>query len=288
MDKLLPQKIPEIINKIEENSIEIDISSEKLAGMIDNTELSSYKTEKSIKSFCKKTKKYNFHSVCVNPYYTKFCSNQLQKNDIIVDTVIGFPLGQTTTQEKVFETLTAFEDGAEEIDMVMNVAALKDGKYDFVKEEINEIVDTAGSNPVKVIIEAPYLTYKEIIKACKIAEESGASFVKNSTGFAPYGANIVHTYIMKRSVGKNTKIKAAGRIKNFRSALRIISAGADRIGTSSGLEIIESYESLKERNWSPEKIPCNLCPSQKISSKKIPEPISDYYKSLCSKCRYEK
>jgi deoxyribose-phosphate aldolase len=278
----------ESIPKIERRTKEIKISPEELAKLIDHTKLTPYKSMGSMKRLCEEAKAYHFYSVCINPYWTRFCTNELKGTDIIVDTVVGFPLGQTTTKEKVLETKEAIEEGASEIDMVMNVAAFKDKNFDFVREDIKAVAEATGGNPVKVILETGYLTYEEITIACKLVKEAGADFVKNSTGLGPFGATIPHVVLMRRAVGKNFGVKAAGDINEFRDALRMIVAGANRIGSSSGVRIIDSYRWAKHSDWLIEEIPCRLCPSRKATFKSMPKLVFQYYKLKCVDCPYRR
>ncbi len=278
------EEISKIFSKVMRKAKEIEISSEELAGMIDHTDLSPYTKENTIEKLCEEAKTYGFHSVAIHPYYTEFCSKNLSEEKTVIDPVIGFPLGQNTPEVKVFETKKAREDGAEEVDMVMNIGAFRDGKYDFVKEEIRKVVEAAGNCPVKVILETGYLTYEEIEKACKIVKESGADFVKNSTGFGPYGANIPHLYLMRESVGKNFGVKAAGGIGNARDALLMIGAGADRIGASSGVEIVESFDSVNVNKLDFGESECSFCPSEMVSRDEVPEDVYDYYELKCENC----
>lgn len=280
--------IMESIPEIDRKAKGISITPEKIARMIDNTELSPGETEDSLKSFCDEARSYQFHSVSVNPYYTRFCADHLEGENIQVDTAVGFPLGQTTPEEKAFETKRAIEDGASEIDVVMNIAAFRDEKRDFVERDIEAVVDAANGNLVKVIIETGYLTYEEVIEASKLVKDSGADFVKNSTGFGPYGANIPHILLMREAVGENFGVKAAGGIRDFRDALRMIAAGANRIGTSAGTDIIDGFKRADHRSWTTEEPPCDLCPSQKVAPADVPSSVYQYYKSKCVGCPYKR
>jgi len=278
--------IMESIPKIERRTKEIKITPEELAKTIDHTKLSPYKPTGSMKKLCEEAKAYHFHSVCVNPCWTRFCANELKGTDVKVDTVVGFPLGQTTPEEKAFETKQAIGEGASEIDMVMNVAKFKDKDYDFVRDDVKAVVEAAGGKTVKVILETGYLTYEEISGACKIVKEAGADFVKNSTGFGPFGATIPHILLMREAVGGDFGVKAAGGINNFRDALRMIAAGANRIGTSAGVKIMDSYRWARHSDWLIEEIPCRLCPSRKASFASMPKSVFQYYKMQCVNCPY--
>jgi deoxyribose-phosphate aldolase len=232
------------ILKIQKRAKEIQMPPEELAKIIDHTELNPNTSSETMKKLCDEAKVYHFHSVCVNPFWTSFCADELKGTDAKVSTVVGFPLGQTTSEEKAFETKRAIKEGANEIDMVMNVAAFKDKKHDLVRREIDAVVEAAEGNLVKVILETGYLTYEEIPQACRIVLESGADFVKNSTGFGPLGATVPHIILMRESVGDNFGVKAAGGIYDFRDALWMIAAGANRIGSSHGVTILDGYRCL--------------------------------------------
>ena len=280
--------IMESILKVEQRTKEIKISPEELAKLIDHTKLSPYKSTKSMKGLCNEAKAYHFCSVCINPYWTSFCAEELKGTDVKIATVVGFPFGQTTSKAKALETEGAIKEGANEIDMVMNVAAFKDRNFDFVVEDIKAVVEATGGNPLKVIIETGYLTYEEISQASKLVKEAGADFVKNSTGYGPFGATIPHVFLMREAVGPNFGVKAAGGIDEFRDALRMIAAGANRIGASSGVRIIDSYRWAKHSDWLIEEIPCRLCPSRKATFKSMPKKIFQYYKLKCVDCPYRR
>lgn len=207
--------------------------------LIDNTLLKADATEEQIKSLCKESKEWNFMSVCVNPYYIPFCKKELSGSDVKVCTVIGFPLGQMTTEAKVFETKDALEKGADEIDMVINVAALKDKKYDYVKNEITEIKKACGDHVLKVILECCLLNDEEKVKACLLAKEAKADFVKTSTGFSIHGATAHDVELMRKTVGPEMGVKAAGGVRSHEELLEMVKVGATRIGTSSGVKLMK-------------------------------------------------
>lgn len=215
-----------------------------IARYIDHTNLKPYASREDIIKLCEEAKEYNFYAVCVNPYRVKLAKQQLEGSDIKVATVIGFPLGATPTEVKVFEARKALEDGADELDMVINIGALKDGDYEYVKNDIAEVVKVAHERgaEVKVIIETCYLTEEEKIKACELAKEAGADFVKTSTGFGTGGATVEDVRLMREIVGPSMGVKAAGGIRTREQALTMIEAGATRIGTSSGVEIVGGGE----------------------------------------------
>ena len=207
--------------------------------LIDNTLLKADATEEQIKNLCKESKEWNFMSVCVNPYYIPFCKKELKGSDVKVCTVIGFPLGQMTTKAKVFETKDALAKGADEIDMVINVAALKDKKYDYVKNEIAEIKKVCGDHVLKVILECCLLTDEEKVQACLLAKEAKADFVKTSTGFSIHGATVHDVELMRKTVGPEMGVKAAGGVRSHEELLEMVKVGATRIGTSSGVKLMK-------------------------------------------------
>ena len=213
-----------------------------LAGMIDHTLLKPDATADKIAQLCFEAKKYHFASVCVNPTNVKLCADLLKGSDVKVCTVIGFPLGATSTEVKVFETKNALENGATEIDMVINIGALKAGDNQVVARDIHEVVETtrAAGSLVKVIIETALLTDEEKIIACLLAKEAGADYVKTSTGFSSGGATVHDVALMRKTVGPDLGIKAAGGIHSHEEAEQMIAAGATRIGASAGIKIIQA------------------------------------------------
>ena len=207
---------------------------------IDHTLLKPEATEEQVKKICKEARDYKFASVCVNPYYTSLVSKELQGTDVKTCVVIGFPLGANTKEVKAFETKQAIENGAKEVDMVINIGALKDKKYDVVKEDIKAVVNEAkGKALVKVIIETCLLTEEEKVKTCEISKEAGADFVKTSTGFSTGGAKKEDVQLMRKTVGENIGVKASGGIRDYKTSLEMIEAGANRIGASAGIKIVE-------------------------------------------------
>ncbi|RLF78816.1 deoxyribose-phosphate aldolase, partial [Thermococci archaeon] len=206
-----------------------------IAKYIDHTNLKSYATKEDIIKLCEEAKKYGFYAVCVNPYRVKLAKEHLKGTDIKVASVIGFPLGATPTEVKVFEAKKALENGADELDMVINIGALKDKNYEYVKKDIEDVTKVAHEKGaiVKVIIETCYLSEEEKEIACKLAMEAGADFVKTSTGFGTGGATIEDVKLMRKVVGDKLGVKAAGGIRTYEEALAMINAGANRIGTSS-------------------------------------------------------
>ncbi len=224
-----------------------NISREELAKTIDHTMLKPDATPEEIKILCLEAKENNFASVCINPGYVSLCAGLLKETDVKVCTVIGFPIGSSTTETKVFEAKNAIDNGATEIDMVINIGQLKSDGYDYVFRDINEVVNTAVPNGIicKVIIETCLLTDEEKIKACLIAKDAGADFVKTSTGFSKGGATTHDIALMKYTVGPKVKVKASGGVRSRKDALDMIENGAERIGASAGIKII-SGETTKE------------------------------------------
>lgn len=217
-----------------------------IAKYIDHTLLKPEATETNIAQICLEAKKHNFASVCVNPFNVKQVSESLQGTNVKVCAVIGFPLGATTTQVKVSEAIDTVIDGATEIDMVMNIGAFKAQKYDKVLQDMREVVQAVRNRQVtvKVIIECCLLTDEEKRKATKLVIESGAHYVKTSTGFSTGGATIEDVKLLKESAGDKIKVKASGGIRDYETAKKMIEAGASRIGASSGVKIVgESEES---------------------------------------------
>jgi deoxyribose-phosphate aldolase len=210
-----------------------------IASYIDHTLLKSDATAHQIDALCKEAYKYNFASVCVNPFHVYHANNWLKNSEVKVCTVVGFPLGASETRVKVFETTCAIDSGADEIDIVMNIAAAKAGDWLIVFEELNSVAEICHANDVtlKVIIEATLLSKEEIARAAAVCSEAGADYVKTSTGFAG-GASLEHISLIKQHIGKDVKIKASGGIKTYDFAKQLIEAGASRIGTSSGIQII--------------------------------------------------
>lgn len=205
---------------------------------IDHTNLHQDAKMEDIKKLCEEAIQFDFMSVCINPFYVAFCKKALKGSDVKVCTVIGFPLGSNTTETKVFETKNAIENGADEIDMVINVSAIKNKDYNFVLNEIKAIKKACGNHLLKVILETCLLTDEEIVEACKLSKEAGANFVKTSTGFSTGGATVHAVKLMRETVGKEMGVKASGGIRTREAMLEMIDAGATRIGTSSGTKII--------------------------------------------------
>jgi len=212
-----------------------------IASLIDHTLLKPDATPDQIAQLCYEARKYGFASVCINPGHVKLCADLLRGTNVKVCTVIGFPLGATSPQAKVYETETALRDGATEIDMVINIGALKGGDYTWVARDIQGVVETAHAAGaiVKVIIETSLLTDEEKIKGCLLSKEAGADFVKTSTGFAGGGATVEDVALMRRVVGPEMGVKASGGVKSFEDAKSMVAAGATRLGASAGVKIIQ-------------------------------------------------
>ncbi|MCT4686494.1 deoxyribose-phosphate aldolase [Vallitalea sp.] len=211
-----------------------------IASYIDHTILKPDATKEQVNKICEEAKEYNFASVCVNAFRTKLVKEQLQGSHVKVCTVVGFPLGAVPTEVKVFETNLAIKHGANEIDMVINIGALKDKDYDYVYEDIKGVVDACKNKAlVKVIIETCLLTDEEKVKVCELSVKAGAEFVKTSTGFSKGGATVEDVSLMKKTVEENAKVKASGGIRDYETAKAVIDAGTDRIGASAGIAIVE-------------------------------------------------
>ncbi len=209
-----------------------------IARTIDHTILKAIATERQVRELCVEAKANGFASVCVNPYWVPLCARELSSSKVLVCTVIGFPLGANATEIKAAEAALAVKQGAEEVDMVINLGAAKAGDWKIVEEDIREVVKAAGKTVVKVIIETCYLTDAEKVKACEVAAKAGAHFVKTSTGFGTGGASADDVRIMKKAVGDKLKIKASGGIRSYHDAIQMLDAGADRLGASSGVAIV--------------------------------------------------
>ncbi|MEK4668464.1 deoxyribose-phosphate aldolase [Niallia sp. FSL R7-0271] len=218
--------------------------SSQIAKMIDHTLLKADATKEQVKTLCEEAKQYSFASVCVNPTWVQYASELLAGTEVKVCTVIGFPLGATTSVTKAFETTNAIENGATEVDMVINIGALKDKNYDLVKEDIKAVVDAAkGKALTKVIIETSLLTDEEKEKACVLAVEAGTDFVKTSTGFSTGGATVEDIALMRKTVGPDIGVKASGGVRSSEDTEKMIAAGATRIGASSGVAIVNGLTS---------------------------------------------
>ncbi|HYF81126.1 MAG TPA: deoxyribose-phosphate aldolase [Symbiobacteriaceae bacterium] len=208
--------------------------------MIDHTLLKPEATAEQIIKLCAEARAYNFMSVCVNPGWVPLAAQELQGSDVKVCTVIGFPLGATSTESKAYETVESIRQGATEVDMVINVGALKSGQYDRVFGDIKAVVDAArGKALTKVIIETGLLTDAEKVKACELSKQAGADFVKTSTGFGPGGATPEDIALMRKTVGPELGVKASGGVRDYEAAMAVVNAGANRIGASASINIVK-------------------------------------------------
>lgn len=212
-------------------------------GMVDHTILKPEATREMVEILCKEAMEYKFAAVCVNPYHVNFCKEILKDSEVKVATVVGFPLGANTKEVKAYETIDAINNGADEIDMVINIGAMKDKDYLRVKEDIKAVVEAAKSKAiVKVIIETCLLTDEEKKKACELSMEAGAEFVKTSTGFSTGGATYEDVMLMKSVVGDKLEVKASGGVRDLDAASKMVQAGATRLGTSSGVKIADEIK----------------------------------------------
>lgn len=214
----------------------------KLNKFIDHTILKPETTQEQVEKILSEAKEYDFASVCVNPTWVSLAAESLKDTDVKVCTVIGFPLGANTSAVKAFETEDAIANGADEIDMVINVGALKAGNDALVLDDIKAVVDASGDKLVKVIIEACLLTDDEKVRACQLSKEAGADYVKTSTGFSTGGATVADVALMRKTVGPDMGVKASGGARSYEDAIAFIEAGASRIGASSGVAIMNGAQ----------------------------------------------
>lgn len=216
-----------------------------LAKYIDHTILKAAATLDEVEKLCKEASEYKFASVCINPYYVPIAKRILKGSGVKICTVIGFPLGATTKESKAFEAIKAVADGADEVDMVLNIGAMKSKNYTYVEDDIKLVVDSLPEEIcVKVILETCYLTKDEIRLASELSMKAGANFVKTSTGFGTGGATVEDVKIMKSIVGDKLEVKASGAVRDFETAKAMIEAGATRLGTSSGIAIVAGTKSF--------------------------------------------
>ncbi|MDF2546912.1 MAG: deoxyribose-phosphate aldolase [Anaerosolibacter sp.] len=214
-----------------------------IAKYIDHTILKPETLKTDVMRICDEAKAYEFYSVCVNSAYVPLVKERLQGSDVKITAVVGFPLGAMDMKAKAYETQIAIENGANEIDMVINIGALKDKEYDYVKEDIKSVVDALQKNVLlKVIIETSLLTEEEKIKACQLSMEAGAHFVKTSTGFSTGGATIEDVKLMRSVVGDRLGVKASGGIRNYETAIAMIEAGASRLGVSASVAVVNGMD----------------------------------------------
>lgn len=209
---------------------------------IDHTNLKPTATKTDIKKLCDEAIEYHFTSVCIHPYYVKYASQLLKDSNVAVGTVIGFPLGANTIETKLFEAKKAIEDGALELDIVINLSALKNKEYDYIESEIEALVKASSGRILKVIVESSYLEDDEIIKMCEMCKMKFVHFIKTSTGFSDHGATVEVVKLMREYAGDILEIKASGGIKTYNDAISMIEAGATRIGTSNGIKIMEGLK----------------------------------------------
>jgi deoxyribose-phosphate aldolase len=218
------------------------MKKQELAAMIDHTILKADATVDDVTRLCSEAKAHKFASVCVNPVHIPLVSRELKESGVLTCCVIGFPLGANATEIKAAEAEFAVSQGAEELDMVINIGAMKAGDSDLVRKDISAVVDAAAGRTVKVIIETCYLNEEEIKDACRAAMEAKAHFVKTSTGFGSGGATVENIRLMRKTVGSSMKVKASGGVRTYADAVAMAEAGADRIGASSGIAIIAEAE----------------------------------------------
>jgi deoxyribose-phosphate aldolase len=223
--------------------VNVLLGKDKLAKLIDHTLLKPGAVSAEIIRLCDEGRQFGFASVCINPVWVPLAVNLLNLSDVKVDTVIGFPLGATTQKVKIFEIETMITAGVEEIDAVMNIGALKSGNDELVRKELEAIVELTMREGVisKIIIETCYLTYMEKIRACKLVSDCGADFVKTSTGFGSGGATVGDVQLLRKVIRSDMGVKAAGGIRTYADVLKMVAAGASRIGSSSGVHILKAY-----------------------------------------------
>lgn len=220
-----------------------------VAKYIDHTILKPNATQEEVIKICAEAKEYGFASVCVNQYYTTLVKEQLNESDVKVCTVVGFPLGAVSNEVKAFETMKAIEEGADEIDMVINIGALKDKNYEYVLADIEAVVKAAKGAIVKVILETCLLTDDEKVKACELSVKAGADFVKTSTGFSTGGATVNDIRLMRETVGSEVGVKASGAVRDYETAMAVIEAGANRIGASAGITIVNNLKNKEQSGY---------------------------------------
>lgn len=235
------------------------MNREEVARLIDHTLLKPQATPAQVEQLCDEARRYGFASVCINPVYVRLAVKKLKGSGVAVCTVVGFPLGATTTPVKVSEARQAMADGAAEIDMVIHIGALKAGDHRAVQEDIAAVSDACheGGAVLKVIIEAVLLSDEEKVTACRLAQAAGADFVKTSTGFAGGGATVEDVRLMRQTVGPRMGIKAAGGVRSYADVLAMVEAGATRIGASAGVEIVEQVplQQVSVEQTPPKQVP---------------------------------
>lgn len=221
-----------------QTTIPATLTRAALASLIDHTQVKAYATQVDIAELCDEAARLGLLAITVNPVWVAYCAKRLAETPVLINATVGFPLGANTAVVKVAEAEEALQNGAKEIDMVINIGAMKSGAHDYVAKEIRAITRAAGDAPVKVILETAYLSQEEKVIVCRLAEENGAAFVKTSTGFAPSGATLADVHLMRETVGDRLGVKAAGGIRSLRDARAMIDAGASRLGTSSAVDIL--------------------------------------------------
>ena len=265
----------------------MDLTVEKLAKMIDHTVLKADTKRSKVKEICEEALEYGFYAICINSVHVSYAAELLKDSDVKICSVVGFPLGAMTSASKAFEAKEAVANGAHEIDMVMNVGALRDGNTEFVKSDIEAVVAASGDAHVKVILETGLLIDDQKVEACLICKDAGAHFVKTSTGFGPMGATPHDVRLMRETVGNSMGVKAAGGISTFKDAWRVIEAGANRIGASAGIAIVEDFRWAQySDSWLVEDKPCWTCPSRQASLAKQPKDVYLWYKQRCVTCEH--
>jgi deoxyribose-phosphate aldolase len=263
----------------------MDLTVEALAKTIDHTRLKAETKRAKILQLCEEALAYNFAAVCINPVHAAYAAELLKDSDVKVCVVIGFPLGANTSEIKAFETKETVRAGAHEVDMVVNVGALRDENYELVSSDIESVVSASGDAHTKVILETGLLTDDQKRKGCLLSKEAGADFVKTSTGFGPMGATPYDVRLMRETVGKDMGVKAAGGIRSFKDAIKMLDAGADRLGTSAGVAIVEDYRWAQySDSWMQEDRPCWDCPSRQANLAKQPKEVYVWYKERCLVC----
>ena len=266
-------------------AVSMSLSVEDLASLIDHTRLKPETKKVKIKELCDEAITYQFASVCINPVHVAYAAELLQDSPVKVCCVVGFPLGATLPEVKAFETREVVRQGAQEVDMVINVGALRDQNYELVQSDIESVVSAADGAHVKVILETGLLVDDEKRRASQISKKAGADFVKTSTGFGPMGATPHDVRLMREVVGQSMGVKAAGGIRSFKDALRLIDAGATRLGTSSGVAILEGYRWAQYSDtWLKPDKPCWICPSRLANLNKQPKEVYLWYKERCLTC----
>ncbi len=263
----------------------MDLSVEDLASMIDHTRLKPETKRSKIQQLSEEAITFGFAAVCINPVHVEYAYELLKDTPIKVCCVIGFPLGANLSEVKAVETKEAVRSGAHEVDMVVNVGALRDENYELVKSDIEAVVAASGDAHVKVILETGLLTDDQKRKGCLLSKEAGADFVKTSTGFGPMGATPYDVRLMRETVGKDMGVKAAGGIRTFKDAIKMIEAGANRLGTSAGIAIVEDYRWAQySDSWMQPDRPCWDCPSRQANLAKQPKEVYVWYKQRCLIC----